>query len=141
MERIVQNVHDSAENAQVMVQKCVEKLRDTEIQRSEEEKGRKEAEKWLKDAELQKIRLKKKLKELYIDKKTLEEDLMWSAYIREPAMRLKLSEADVQKKEEVAQMEEKRYCLIGSIALCSTPLLLYMALKSGLLRKFSTSLQ
>ena len=31
LERIVQNVHDSAENAQVMVQKCVEKLRDTEI--------------------------------------------------------------------------------------------------------------
>ena len=124
------------------------KLRQAEIQRIEEERRRKEGEKGLKDAEVQRIILKKKMKELYIEKKTLEEELEWLEEKREPTMRMKLREAEIQKKEqemlrkqEEIQRKEEKYCLIGTLALCSMPLLLYLAFKSGLLRKDFTSTQ
>ena len=124
------------------------KLRQAETQRIEEERRRKEGEKGLKDAEVQRIILKKKMKELYIEKKTLEEELEWLEEKRAPTMRMKLREAEIQKKEqeilrkqEEIQRKEEKYCLIGTLALCSMPLLLYLAFKSGLLRKDFTSTQ
>ena len=124
------------------------KLRQAETQRIEEERRRKEGEKGLKDAEVQRIILKKKMKELYIEKKTLEEELEWLEEKRAPTMRMKLREAEIQKKEqeilrkqEEIQRKEEKYCLIGTLALCSMPLLLYLAFKSGLFRKDFTSTQ
>ena len=124
------------------------KLRQAETQRIEEERRRKEGEKGLKDAEVQRIILKKKMKELYIEKKTLEEELEWLEEKRAPTMSMKLREAEIQKKEqeilrkqEEIQRKEEKYCLIGTLALCSMPLLLYLAFKSGLLRKDFTSTQ
>ena len=116
------------------------KLRESETQRNADGKGRREAEKGREEAEDALCRVCKEWLEVHNENKTqkleleklsyenrsLKKELISLEENQEPTTRMKLREAEIDRREEELQEREIKYIFIEAVALGSMAFLLYI---------------